>query len=53
MFKKSQPTTGDPWQLWTPSQTRIDTGLGACEVSPSIKDEKIGDLLHANKISES
>ena len=30
-------------------QTRPDISFGACEVSTSIKDAQIGDLVNANK----
>ena len=34
---------------WASSQTRPDMSFGACEVSVSIKDAKVNDLLVANK----
>ena len=57
MSKDSPLTNDEAWQLrglagqlnWISSQTRPDMGFGACEVSISIKDAQIGDLLNANK----
>ena len=57
MSKDSPLTNDEAWQLrglagqlnWISSQTRPHMGFGACEVSTSIKDAQIGDLLNANK----
>ena len=57
MSKESPLTTeearqlrGLPGQLnWTSSQTRPDMSFGACEVSVSIKDSTVNDLIVANK----
>ena len=57
MSKEVQLTTGEARQLrglagqlnWTSSQTRPDMSFGACEISTSIKDTTISDLIHANK----
>ena len=57
MSKDSPQTNDEAWQLrvlagqlnWVSSETRPDMGFGACEVSTSIKDPQIGDLLNANK----
>ena len=57
MSKDSPLTNDEAWKLRglagqlnsISSQTRPDMGFGACEVSTSIKDAQIGDLLNANK----
>ena len=57
MSKEAQLTTcearqlrGLPGQLnWTSSQTRPDMSFGASEISTSIKDATINDLIHASK----
>ena len=55
--KEAQFTTGQARQLrglaerlnCISSQTRPDMSFGACEISTSIKDARISDLIHANK----
>ena len=57
MSKESPLTTEEAWRLrglarqlnWTSSQTRPDMSFGACEVSVSIKDSTVNDLIVANK----
>ena len=57
MSKDCPLTTDEAQQLkglagqlnWTSSQTCPDMSFGACEVSISIKDAQIGDLVNANK----
>ena len=57
MSKESPLTTEEARQLrglagqlnWTSSQTRPDMSFGACEVSVSIKDSTVNDLIVANK----
>ena len=57
MSKESPLTTKEARQLrglagqlnWTSSQTRPDMSFGACEVSASIKDSTVNDLIVANK----
>ena len=57
MSKDSLLTTDEAGQLrglagqlnWTSSQTHPDISFGASEVSTSIKDAQIGDLVNANK----
>ena len=57
MSKESPLTTQEARQLrglagqlnWTSSQTRPDMSFGACEVSVSIKDSTVNDLIVANK----
>ena len=56
-FSKGSPLTDEARQLrgllaksnWASIQTRPDIRFGACEVSTSIKDAQIGDLVNANK----
>ena len=57
MSKESPLTAEEAWQLrglpgqlnWSSSQTRPDMRFGVCEVSVSIKDSTINDLIVANK----
>ena len=58
MSKESPLTTEEAWQQlkglagqsnWTSSQTRPDMSFGAYEVSVSIKDSTVNDLMVANK----
>ena len=57
MSKKSPLTTKEEWQLkglagqlnWTFCQTRPDMSFGACEVSVSIKNSTVNDLILVNK----
>lgn len=57
MSKDSLLTTDEARELkgpagqlnWTSIQRRPDISFGACEVSTSIKDAKIEDLVNANK----
>ena len=57
MFKEAQLTKGEAQQLrgvagqlnWTSSQTCPDMSFGTCEISTSIKDATISDLIHASK----
>ena len=48
--KAQQQLRGLAGQLnWTSSQTRPDMSFGACEVSVSMKDSTVNDLIVANK----
>ena len=57
MPKESPLTTKEVLQLrglsgqlnWTSTQTRPDMSFGACEVSVSIKDSTVNELIVANK----
>ena len=57
MSKDSPLRTDEAWQLrglagqfnWTSSQKHPDMSFGACEVSTSMKDAQISDVLNANK----
>ena len=49
-LKEARQLRGLAGQLnWTSSQTRPDKSFGACEVSVSIKDSTVNDLIVANK----
>ena len=55
--KEAQLTTSEAQQFrglagqlnWTSSQTCLNMCFGPCEISTSIKDATISDLIHANK----